>query len=98
MPEEDFTEKLVFDKNGDIKSWKIVYCGWVTPKMLLDEKAPYKTAYVSADTAEEAAKKLKDDLRLSKIDVAGEPVLELITREEYENGWPQAVACPLPSP
>lgn len=87
MPEEDFTDKLVFDKkSGDIKSWRITYCGWISDTMLLDVNAPYKTAYVSADTAEEAVKKLKDDLELAKIDVAGEPVLELITREEYENG------------
>ena len=85
MFEENFTDKLAFDKNGVIKIWRITYCGWLTETMLLDDNAPYKTAYVSADTADEAVKKLKDDLRLAKIDVAGEPVLELITMEEYEN-------------
>lgn len=83
---EDFSVKLAYDKSGSIKSWKIIYCGWVADKMLLDENAPYKTAYVSADTAEEAVQILKSDLRLKRIDVAGEPQLELITKEEYENG------------
>ena len=86
MVEEDFAEKLAYDEHGNIKSWKIVYCGWVTDKILLDDQAPYKTAYVSAGTAEEAVQKLKEDLRLKRVDVAGSPQLELITREEYENG------------
>lgn len=78
--------ELATDKNGNIKSWKIVYCGWETPKKLLDENEPFKTAYVSAHTAEDAVKSLKEELRLSKIDVYGKPQLELISREEYENG------------
>ena len=82
MPEEN----LAFDENGNIKSWKITYCGWLTPKMLLNDEEPFSTAYISANTAEEAVQKLKDGLRLHKCDVYGEPVLELISREEYENG------------
>lgn len=78
--------ELATDKNGNIKSWKIVYCGWDTPKKLFDENEPFKTAYVSAHTAEDAVKSLKEELRLSKIDVYGKPQLELISREEYENG------------
>jgi len=78
--------ELATDKNGNIKSWKIVYCGWDTPKKLFDENEPFKTAYVSAHTAEDAVKSLKEDLRLAKIDVYGKPQLELISREEYENG------------
>lgn len=78
--------ELATDKNGNIKSWKIVYCGWETPKKLFDENEPFKTAYVSAHTAEDAIKSLKEELRLSKIDVYGKPQLELISREEYENG------------
>ncbi len=78
--------ELATDKNGNIKSWKIVYCGWETPKKLFDENEPFKTAYVSAHTAEDAVKSLKEELRLSKIDVYGKPQLELISREEYENG------------
>lgn len=79
-------EKLALDKNGNIKSWKIVYCGWGTPKKLFDENKPFKTAYISAHTAEDAIKTLKEELRLAKIDVYGKPQLELISREEYENG------------
>ncbi len=79
-------EKLALDKNGNIKSWKIVYCGWDTPKKLFDENKPFKTAYISAHTAEDAIKTLKEELRLAKIDVYGKPQLELISREEYENG------------
>ena len=79
-------EKLALDEKGSIKSWKIVYCGWETPKKLFDENEPFKTAYVSAHTAEDAIKSLKEDLRLAKIDVYGKPQLELISREEYENG------------
>lgn len=79
-------EKLALDKNGSIKSWKIVYCGWSTKTKLFDEEKPFKTAYVSAHTAEDAVKTLKEELRLSKIDVYGKPELELISREEYENG------------
>lgn len=78
--------ELATDKNGNIKSWKIVYCGWDTPKKLFDENEPFKTAYVSAHTAEDAVKSLKEELRLAKIDVCGKPQLELISREEYENG------------
>jgi len=78
--------ELATDKDGNIKSWKIVYCGWDTPKKLFDENEPFKTAYVSAHTAEDAVKQLKEDLRLFKIDVYGKPQLELISREEYENG------------
>lgn len=78
--------ELATDKNGNIKSWKIVYCGWDTPKKLFDENEPFKTAYVSAHTAEDAVKQLKEELRLFKIDVYGKPQLELISREEYENG------------
>ena len=78
--------ELATDKNGNIKSWKIVYCGWDTPKKLFDENEPFKTAYVSAHTAEDAVRQLKEELRLSKIDVYGKPELELISREEYENG------------
>ena len=78
--------ELATDKNGNIKSWKIVYCGWDTPKKLFDENEPFKTAYVSAHTAEDAVKSLKEELRLAKIDVYGKPELELISREEYENG------------
>ncbi len=78
--------ELATDKNGNIKSWKIVYCGWDTPKKLFDENEPFKTAYVSAHTAEDAVKSLKEELRLAKIDVYGKPQLELISREEYENG------------
>lgn len=78
--------ELATDRNGNIKSWKIVYCGWETPKKLFDENEPFKTAYVSAHTAEDAVKSLKEELRLSKIDVYGKPQLELISREEYENG------------
>lgn len=78
--------ELATDKNGNIKSWKIVYCGWETTKKLFDENEPFKTAYVSAHTAEDAVKSLKEELRLSKIDVYGKPQLELISREEYENG------------
>lgn len=78
--------ELATDKNGNIKSWKIIYCGWDTPKKLFDENEPFKTAYVSAHTAEDAVKSLKEELRLSKIDVYGKPQLELISREEYENG------------
>lgn len=78
--------ELATDKNGNIKSWKIVYCGWETPKKLFDENEPFKTAYVSAHTAEDAVKSLKEELRLSKIDVYGKPQFELISREEYENG------------
>lgn len=77
---------LALDKNGNIKSWKITYCGWIAPKTLFDDKTPFKTAYVSAHTAEDAVKSLKEELRLAKIDVYGEPQLELISREEYENG------------
>ena len=76
----------VFDENGDVKSWKITYCGWNTPTKLFDEEKPFKTAYVSANTAEEAVKILKEELRLAKIDVYGKPILEIIPREEYENG------------
>ena len=79
-------EKLALDKSGNIKSWKIAYCGWSTPTSLLDENQPFKTAYVSAHTAEDAIGRLKEELRLSKIDVCGKPQLELISREEYENG------------
>jgi len=78
--------ELATDKDGNIKSWKIVYCGWDTPKKLFDENEPFKTAYVSAHTAEDAVKQLKEELRLFKIDVYGKPELELISREEYENG------------
>ena len=78
--------ELATDKNGNIKSWKIVYCGWDTPRKLFDENEPFKTAYVSAHTAEDAVKSLKEELRLAKIDVYGKPQLELISREEYENG------------
>ena len=52
--------ELATDKNGNIKSWKIVYCGWETPKKLFDENEPFKTAYVSAHTAEDAVKSLKE--------------------------------------
>lgn len=82
---DKFEEKLAFDENGNIKSWKIVYCGWLTDTMLLNEKAPYQHAYVSAHTAKEAVQFLKEDLRLKKIHVVGEPQFELITKEEYEN-------------
>ena len=78
--------ELATDKNGNIKSWKIIYCGWDTPTKLFDENEPFKTAYVSAHTAEDAVKSLKEELRLAKIDVYGKPQLELISREEYENG------------
>ena len=84
MAEED--NELALDENGNIKSWKIVYCGWDTPKKLFDENEPFKTAYVSAHTAEDAVKSLKEELRLAKIDVYEKPQLELISREEYENG------------
>ena len=67
--------ELATDKNGNIKSWKIVYCGWDTPKKLFDENEPFKTAYVSAHTAEDAVKSLKEELRLAKIDVYGKPQL-----------------------
>lgn len=79
-------EDLAIDENGNIKSWKITYCGWLTPKMLLNEEKPFQEAYISAHTAEEAVRRLKEELRLSKIDVYGKPQLELISREEYENG------------
>lgn len=79
-------EKLALDKNGNIKSWKIVYCGWGMSKKLFDEDKPFKTAYISAHTAEDAIKTLKEELRLAKIGVYGKPQLELISREEYENG------------
>ena len=79
-------EDLVIDKNGNIKSWKISYCGWLASKVLLNEKKPFQVAYISANTAEEAVRCLKENLRLSKIDVNGKPQLELISREEYENG------------
>lgn len=78
--------ELATDKNGNIKSWKIVYCGWDTPKKLFDKNEPFKTAYISAHTAKDAVRSLKEELRLAKIDVYGKPQLELISREEYENG------------
>lgn len=78
--------ELVIDKTGNLKSWKIVYCGWSTPTHLVDENEPFKTAYISAHTAEEAVRSLKEELRLAKIDVYGKPQLELISREDYENG------------
>lgn len=79
-------EDLVIDKNGNIKSWKISYCGWLAPNTLLNEEKPFQVAYISAHTAEEAVSRLKENLRLSKIDVYGKPQLELISRDEYENG------------
>ena len=78
--------ELVIDKTGNLKSWKIVYCGWSTPTNLVDENEPFKTAYVSAHTAEDAIRSLKEELRLAKIDVYGKPQLELISREDYEDG------------
>lgn len=78
--------ELAIDKTGNLKSWKIVYCGWSTPTNLVDENEPFKTAYISAHTAEEAVRSLKEELRLAKIDVCGKPQLEFISREEYENG------------
>ena len=78
--------ELVIDKTGNLKSWKIVYCGWSTPTTLIDENEPFKTAYVSAHTAEEAVRSLKEALRLAKIDVYGKPQLALISREDYEHG------------
>lgn len=77
---------LATDKDGNIKSWKITYCGWITKDMLFDDKEPFKTAYISAHTAEDAVRSLKDELRLSKITIYDKPQLELISREEYENG------------
>lgn len=80
-------ENLALDESGkNIKSWKITYCGWLAPKILLNEEKPFQVARISAHTAEEAVKKLKSELRLCKCNVYGEPVLELISREEYENG------------
>ena len=79
-------EKLALDENGNIKSWKITYGGWLASKMLLNEEKPFQVAYISAHTAEEAVKKLKSELRLCKCNVYGKPQLELISREEYENG------------
>ncbi len=75
---------IVTDSAGNVKSWKITYCGWISEGELLDQQAPFKTAHVSAETAEEAVKILKSELKLPKINICGKPELELISREEYE--------------
>ncbi len=77
---------LHYDKDGKIMVWKIDYCGWVGPKELLDPSKPFTHAYISAPSAAEAVSTLKSTLRLPKIDVVGEPSLELMTQEEYDNG------------
>ena len=80
------SEKLAYDESGkNIKSWKIGYCGWLTKNMLLSPEKPWQYAYIVAETAAEAVRKLKEELRLVKVKLAGPPVLELIPVEEYEN-------------
>ena len=75
---------LVFDGNGSIKSWKVTYEAWFTDKTLLNKDEPYSVAYISAQSAREAASKLKKMLKL-KCKICCEPELVLVSRDEYEN-------------
>lgn len=81
----DNDTNLALDKSGNIKSWKICYCGWLTGKELLNPEKPFQTAYISAHSSRAAVEKLKRALRLSKIVISGEPKLETVSREKYEN-------------
>lgn len=76
---------LVTDKDGNIKSWKISYCGFIAPKVLLNNEKPFQTAYISAETAAEAVKKLKREFHMCKLIITGKPVLELVSKEQFEN-------------
>lgn len=75
---------IVTDSAGNVKTWKITYCGWITEGELLDKQNPFKTAYVSAETAEDAIKVLRAELKLPEIDICSKPELELISKEDYE--------------
>lgn len=83
----DREANLALDESGNIKEWKITYCGWLTSKELLDKRKPFSTAYISAHTAKEAVARLRRELSYAaELKIYGEPTLSLIAPEQYENG------------
>lgn len=66
--------------------WKITACLQFKDGELLDKNRPFSTYCVEAPTASRAIEQLKKDFPCCTVTVYGEPIHDVVSVEEYENG------------